>query len=81
LQASREQAKTLLAVMRRAEAKMKPVLTVFHDQVLFLKHNLNARAVAGLQGTAASLETDVSGLIKEMQASIDEANEFLKGMK
>ena len=35
---------------------MKPVLAAFHDQVLVLKHNLNARAIASLEGTAVTLQ-------------------------
>ena len=38
---------------------MEPVLTAFGDRVLFLKHNLNAQAIASLQGHAASIEADV----------------------
>ncbi len=78
---TREQFAQLMGAMKKAEGKMEPVLVAFRDQVLFLKHNLNAKAVAGLKGTAASLETDVSGLVREMQKSIDEANEFLANMK
>ena len=72
---------TLIALMRKSEAKMQPVLTAFHDQVLFLKHNLNAQAVASLQTTAAGIDKDVQALIKDMEASINEANEFIKQMK
>ena len=72
---------TLISLMRKSEAKMQPVLTAFHDQVLFLKHNLNAQAVASLQTTAAGIETDVQALIKDMEASINEANDFIKQMK
>lgn len=71
----------LIALMRKSEAKMQPVLTAFHDQVLFLKHNLNAQAVASLQTTAAGIETDVQALIKDMEASIAEANQFISQMK
>ena len=71
----------LIALMRKSEAKMQPVLTAFHDQVLFLKHNLNAQAVASLQSTAAGIETDVQALIKDMEASINEANQFISQMK
>jgi hypothetical protein len=71
----------LIALMRRSEEKMKPVLTAFHDQVLFLKHNLNAQAVSSLQGTAAGIENDVQALIKDMEASINEANAFITQMK
>jgi DUF2959 family protein len=70
----------MIAAMRRAEGKMQPVLSAFRDQVLFLKHNLNARAIASIQGTAGELETDVAQLIAEMQASIDEADAFIEQM-
>ena len=71
----------LIAAMRKSETKMDPVLKAFHDQVLFLKHNLNAQAVASLQTTAAGIETDVQALIKDMEASINEANSFIAQMK
>lgn len=70
----------MVAAMRKAEGKMQPVLEAFRDQVLFLKHNLNARAIASIQGTAGELETDVAQLIEEMQASIDEADAFIEQM-
>ena len=72
---------TLIDLMRKSEAKMQPVLQAFHDQVLFLKHNLNAEAVASLQTTAAGIDTDVQALIKDMEASINEANSFIAQMK
>lgn len=71
----------LLSVMKQAAAKMDPVLAAFKDQVLFLKHNLNARAIASLQGTATQIQTDVSGLIRDMEASINEANSFISQMQ
>ncbi len=67
----------LIAVMRKSEAKMQPVLNAFKDQVLFLKHNLNAEAIASLHTTAAGIDSDVSQLIKDMEASINEANSFI----
>lgn len=69
-----------VASMRNSEAKMKPVLAAFKDQVLFLKANLNAQAIASLKGTAAAIETDVQALIREMEASIAEANAFIDTM-
>jgi hypothetical protein len=59
---------------------MPPVLSAMKDQVLFLKHNLNAQAVASIQGTAEGIRRDIESLIKEMQASIDEANAFIDEM-
>ena len=71
----------LIDAMRRAELRMEPVLEVFHDHVLFLKHNLNATAVASLQGTLVSIEEDVAGLIADMEASIAEADAFIANME
>lgn len=70
----------LLFAMRKAESKMAPVLAAFGDQVLFLKHNLNARAIASLDSTLGELEDEIAVLIRDMEASIAEANEFIDEM-
>lgn len=70
----------LIAAMRRAEERMYPVLAAFSDQVLFLKHNLNARAIASLEGNLAGIQSDVEALIREMEKSINEANQFIDGL-
>lgn len=70
----------LIAAMKNAESRMEPVLAAFRDQVLFLKHNLNARAIASLDRTVLELEGDVDRLIAEMNASIAEANGFIESM-
>jgi len=72
---------TLVEAMRRAAARMQPVLSKFKDQVLFLKHNLNAQVVARLGNTNAQLQSDVSQLIAEMERSIQEADSFIREMK
>lgn len=81
LSATKARYQKMLAAMITAEQKMQPVLNAFYDQVLFLKHNLNARAVASLQTTVTSLQSDVSRLIQEMEASIDQANSFINNMQ
>jgi hypothetical protein len=70
----------LLRVMKRSEQKMQPVLAALRDQVLFLKHNLNAQAISSLQGTADTLQTDVATLVAEMEAAIREATAFIDSM-
>lgn len=70
----------LIQVMRRAAERMDPVLATFRDQVLFLKHNLNARALASLTATNRELEADISRLVADMEASIREAEAFIKTM-
>jgi len=77
---TRQRYNQLIGAMKRAEAKIEPVLTAFCDQVLFLKHNLNAQAIASLQTELAAVEADISSLIKEMEASIAEADSFIQAM-
>lgn len=71
----------LIGAMKRAERKIDPVLNAFRDQVLYLKHNLNAQAIASLQSELVSIESDVARLISEMEASIKEANAFITSMQ
>ncbi len=70
----------LIGTMKSAEKKIAPVLSAFRDQVLFLKHNLNAQAIASLHEGLASVEADIGTLIEEMEASIAEADAFIKSM-
>ncbi len=77
---TRQRYAPLTRAMRRAEAKIDPVLTAFRDQVLFLKHNLNAQAIASLQEELVAVETNIAGLIREMEASIAEADAFIQAI-
>ncbi len=80
LRQTRQRYEELIGAMHEAESRMDPVLAALHDQVLFLKHNLNARAIASLQETATNLQQDVARLIEQMQESIDRANKFIDEM-
>ncbi|BCX80471.1 hypothetical protein MIT9_P0044 [Methylomarinovum caldicuralii] len=71
----------LIAAMKRAAAKMDPVLAMFHDRVLFLKHNLNARAIASLQGELDQIQDNVASLIREMERAIAEADIFIRAIQ
>ena len=71
----------LLGSMKTAAGKMEKPLTNFKDQVRYLKHKLNTRAISGLEGTACEIGADVESLIKEMNSSIDEANQFIAQMQ
>ena len=71
----------LIERMRAASDSMDPVLAVFRDRVLFLKHNLNASAIASLDREKARIEGDVSQLIAEMEASIAAADAFISEMR
>ena len=80
LKVSQRKASALIGAMRKAESRMGPVLTSFKDHVLFLKHNLNAQAVASLKGELVGIESDVGRLVREMEASIREAQAFIEDM-
>jgi len=81
LKRSKQQYAELIGAMRQAEGKMQPVLTAFHDQVLFLKHNLNAQAIASLEGELTTIQSDVAELIRDMEASIARSQAFVKDLK
>ncbi|GLQ32487.1 DUF2959 domain-containing protein [Litoribrevibacter albus] len=72
--------KSLIQAMRRSEKKMKPVLAAFQDQVLFLKHNLNAQAINSLKGELKTIQKDVARLVKEMENSIKESEAFIQSL-
>jgi Protein of unknown function (DUF2959) len=81
LQETRQRYDELHAALKQAEKSMDPVLTAFRDHVLYLKHNLNAQAIASLKGEATSIQTDITKLINEMNVAIAHADEFIKQMQ
>ena len=81
LKETRRSYQQLIKTMRRAESKMPPILTALKDNMLYLKHNLNAQAIGAIKGEFASLQTDISVLIKEMNTSIDESNKFIESLE
>lgn len=80
LQDTRARYRQLIVSMRSAEKKLDPVLAAFRDRVLFLKHNLNARAIASLRGQRAAVEADIGALIADMNQAIAEADRFIAAM-
>ena len=71
----------LIAAMKKAESKLEPALIPLRDQVLFMKHNLNARAIAGLSGELAGVETNVDALVAEIELAIAEADKFIASLQ
>lgn len=72
---------SLISAMRKAESKMAPVLSALQDNVLYLKHNLNANAVGALQGEFNAIKKDIDQMIREMNTAIAESNEFISTIK
>lgn len=80
LTATKVQYRQLLTAMKNAEARLPPILSVFKDHVLFLKHNLNASAIASLKNELGAMKSGVNNLLTAMEKSINEANAFIKTM-
>ena len=80
LSATRARYTELHASLVAAEQTMTPVLKQFNDYVLYLKHNLNAQAIASLKGEATNITTEINRLIEQMNKSIARADEFVKQM-
>jgi hypothetical protein len=81
LETTRERYAELHQALKNAERSMTPVLSQFKDYVLYLKHNLNAQAIASLGGAAAGIQDDITKLIEQMNRSIARADEFVKTLK
>ncbi len=74
---SRKRYTSLLSAMKRAESKLEPALVPLRDQVLYLKHNLNARAIAGLGEELVGVQANVDDLVRDMEQAIARADAFI----
>ncbi len=81
LEQTKDRYTQMMSAMRRAESKLEPILATFRDQVLFIKHNLNSRAISSIKTELTAVESNISSLVKEMEASIAEANSFIESME
>lgn len=68
----------MYAQLKKSEGRMDPVLSRLKDQVLYLKHNLNAQAVGSLKGESLSIQKDIERLLEEMKTSIEAADQFIR---
>lgn len=78
---TRKKYKELIESMKKAETKLEPVLVPLRDQVLFMKHNLNARAIAGLSDELVSIQANVDNLIRDMDTAITQADKFIAALQ
>lgn len=78
---TKRQYSSLLKSMRKAEQSMQPVLSSLKDNTLYLKHNLNAKAIGALKGEFSSVQRDISRLIGDMNTAIKQSEQFLATLK
>lgn len=81
LASTQRQYKSLLKTMRRAEQSMQPVLASLKDNTLYLKHNLNAKAIGALQGEFNTIQRDINRLIEDMNKAIAQSEQFVATLK
>lgn len=81
LKTTRARTEAVIAAMRRSEARIEPVLRPLRDRVLFLKHNLNAKALGALTSELTSVEGNVDSLVAELRQAIAEADAYLAEME
>ncbi|MDB6047616.1 MAG: repair protein [Pseudomonas sp.] len=81
LERTQTEYRALLTTMKATESRIPPVLNVLHDQVLFLKHNLNAQAIGALKDQSGHLQNSVYDLLKDMQRSIDSSDAFVRHLQ
>ena len=70
----------LVQNLRKVEVKLEPALNGFRDQVLFLKHNINAQSVASLEDELVTVEAEIDALIRNLVEAIKEADDFISSM-
>ncbi len=63
--------------LKNSEQKMEPVLAQLKDQTIFLKHNLNAKAIGSLKKEEHRINQQVTSLIAEMNKSIEAAGKLI----
>lgn len=78
LRATRQHYHQFHASLKKSEKSMDPVLQKLKDHVLYMKHNLNAKAIAGLKVESDKIQNDIAALIKSMNDSIAQAESFAK---
>ncbi len=81
LQTTKQRYAELLRSLKKAEQRMPPVLSALQDNVLFLKHNLNARALSSLKSEYRGIKTNIDLLIRDMEKAISESERFIKKME
>lgn len=78
LQQTQSKFNSLRTHLKNSESRMAPVLAKLNDQVLYVKHNLNASALAGLKTEANRIEKDIDRLIDQINKASKQADEVIQ---
>lgn len=81
LEQTREQYRLLLAKMKAAQSRVLPALDGLNDHLLFIKHQMNANTVSGLQASYSTVSGTVEPMMIDMQRSIEGADGFIERLQ
>ena len=81
LNATKRRYGKLLRAMRSAEKRIDPVINTLRDHVLYLKHNLNARAISSLKTELERVQVNITRLVSAMEESIRESDQFINELR
>lgn len=81
LRETKDRYNKMLLSMKQAEGSMAPVLRTFRDNVLYLKHNLNAQAIGSLRMEFKNLKVEINQLITKMNNAIETSNSFISKLE
>ncbi len=71
----------MIGSMRIASDRLEPALKPLRDNVLYLKHNLNAKAILALNSEVIHIEGKVDVLLSELSRSIADADEYVQKLE
>lgn len=80
MQQTREKYVAMTDSMDRVSARMSPVMSSMSDQLLNIKHSLNALIVVSLEEELIQLRGQMDNLMAEIDASIENCNSFIGSM-
>lgn len=78
LRVTRANFNEVLKESEATEKAMQKVLAKFHEQVIYVKHNLNAKAVGRLASELQNIQEVMRKLIQQINSSIQKADRFIK---
>lgn len=78
---TRQQYQALRDQLNETEARLQPLLDLLGDQMLSLRHSLNARTISRSSDAYTQLEHDMKSLFEEMTRANDQADMFIRRLR
>lgn len=76
LKKTKQQYQALYAAMKKSYQSVTPLLSLLHDNQLYLKHNRSSVAMQGFQQEVESAGTHMDSIVEDIELSIEESQAF-----